>query len=375
MPTQTPLEAIVEFGNGREMTLNDLLFSVAHHRGFRLATSYCILEVGNPHSEAVNEFMNGSVFTLRYGKEGRYVKPITFEVFSVENSLSFSNIGVRVVGVEPGFRRLAEEVKIRSFQNQTISDVIASLAQEAKLKTNIKSTQGKGTFVQPNISSLQFITKYLLPISTDSVGSVPYLFTIDNNTLFYQPPKLTGQPRSSFIIDPSIDTLTKMFDVKNQGSLSDFSYGNELQAYAYDWSRAGTLRHREEIETISSQKKLSKTAYKSDFLRQVTLPYDQQWMVIAETKNRLAKAQFVIESETVLDGSIEYNFDELLKFSIPERGINSLKEYSMPYYVFSLCNMLKIRSFHTHVTLKSNAFLRHRMPQGTAHPPQLGVRG
>lgn len=363
MPAETPVEAIVQFTGEKELTLNDLLFQATHYRGFRLATSYCILEVGNPHSEAVNEFMNHGTFSLKYGREGRFTPTMTFEIFAVRNSVAFSNVGVQVVGVESGFLRLAEQVKMRSFQNQAISDVLHTLAGEAQLKTTkIKATQGKGNFLQTNVSALQLITKYLLPISIDSVGTVPYLFTVDNGVLWYQPPTLTKKPQQSFILDPSIDTLTKNFHVQNQGSLSDFAYGNTLKGFAYDWTEKGTITHDEELDSVSSQKKLSKHTYESDFTRQVTLPYDQQWMLTADLKNRLAKAQFVVQSDVVMDGSPDYMFDEVLKFSLPEKGIQKLKEYSIPYYVFSLCNVLQIRKFHTHLTLKANAFLKNQKP-------------
>lgn len=353
----------IEFPDvNRQMSLGDIVYRFAHHRGFNLASSYCVIECLHPHIETWNNFTVGTRFTVQYGRDGRYTPKFPMEIFSVGNAALFSNVCVRIVGVEPGFKKLLTQTQMRSFQNQKVSDVIASIAGEAGIKTNILPTQGTGTFIQPKITNLDFITTYLLPISMSTGGQVPYLMTVDNNTLFYKPPTLNQRVKDGFVITPGIDTIVKHFAVKNKSTDTDLTYGTNLKTFGYDFVSKGLLTHNESTDQLAAKNKLGRFPYESNFSRQMITPYDQPWMLQAITKNAQGKGQFIVEATAITDGQPDISPDQLYQFVIPSLAIDNLLEYSAPYYVYHISQALKLRSWQTHLTLKLNSFLKNQKP-------------
>lgn len=365
------IEAIVDFGKYK-YTLNDILGSLTHHRGWSYPSSYVIVEIFNPHTEVVNEFMNHGLFTVKYGKDGDYSGPFTFQIASVANSIEFSAVKVRVLGVEPGFIKLAEKVMPRSYPNKTIAEVLAEMAGRAGLKhSGVKRTVGNHTFVQPNMSDMQFITKYLTPIATDSSRSAPFLFTIDNNIIHCRPPDLKQDPKFKLILDSSKENIVKRFTVKNRGLETDMLTGSEYTTYGYDFTKKGTLVHKDNISTVN-QSHLNKKTYQSDFTRNRMLPYSEQWMVDAYNRNELGRAQFVVSAEMVIVGENEYNFDQIYQATNLFLE-NETSEYTGKYYVYSLSNTLKRRFFVSQLNVVSNAFLKGEKPSANS-PQQEGPR-
>lgn len=365
------IEATVSFGK-TQYTLNDVLGTLTHHRGWGYPSSYVIIELNNPHTEVINEFMNYGKFTIKYGKDGDYSGPFTFEIASVANEVQVSNVKMRLLGVEPGFVRLAEKSVIRSYPNQTISGVLSQLAHESDIRTSgIKQTSGSYTFIQPNISSMLFITQYLLPIATDSSKSAPYLFTIDNNVMHCRPPNLRQDPSFKFIIDSSKENVVKRFSVKNSGMDTDMSTGTEYQTYGYDFTKKGKLSHKDYTKSVN-QSFLNKKEYTSKFNRSRTMPYSEQWMLDAHNRNEVGMSQFVVSAEALLTGENELFFDQIYQFT----NVSFEKEpseYSGKYYVYSLVNSLKRRLFVTQLNLHSNSFLKGEKTPSPS-PSQEGAK-
>jgi hypothetical protein len=355
MPGNVGIEASVAFSDGRYQTLNDTLYSLTHVRGFGLTTSYCIIESVNPHIEIISEFMNHDQLSFYYGRDGFYSPTFIMEIFSVSNEIELSSVKTRIVAVEPGFVRLAETDKIRSFPNQKVSDVVGTIASDAGLLPNIKETSGAYTYVQPNISDLMFINKYLLPIATTPSGEAPYLFTIDNGNLYFQPPTLNQKPRTTYVIDPTKDTQVKRITIENSGLSTDFAYGNEYHTYGYNFVNKGLLEHEESLTTVN-RSLLNKFSYDSDFFKTEVLPYEEQWMLDAHTKNKLAKGQFIVNANALMLGHPDQRFDTVLGYSIPKFGMEEIAEYTGEYYVFGITNTLETRYYNQHLDLRSNAF-------------------
>ena len=350
------IEANVSFG-GLEWTLDGTLHTLTHVRGWHVPCSYIIATVANPHTELVNEFMNYGSVTVKYGKDGEYVGPITMEIISIENEVEFSSVKVRIIAVEPGFLRLAERTRIQSFPNQTVAQVIGTLAAESGLQTTgIKATQGAYTFVQPNLPDMSFITKYLVPIATDTGRNAPYLYTIDNNIFHLRPPNLTKEPGFEFIVDPSNETVVKRFTPVNNGVASDFTYGNQYLTYGYDFTRKGLLRHDENLDQVN-EFTLNRFTYESKFNKIQTFAYPEEWMVRAHNRNNLGRAQFVIGAEAVINGEVEFFFDQVFQFTM-EAFQHQQTEYTGKYYVYGISNTLKTRLFLSELKLHSNAFLK-----------------
>lgn len=365
------IEATVSFGK-QQYTLDDILGTLTHHRGWKYPASYVVIELTNPHTEVLNEFMNYGKIRVKYGKDGNYSGPFTFEIISVTNEVEFSNMKVRVIAVEPGFIRLTEKNIIKSYPDQTVSGVLSQMAQGAGLKfSGVKKTSGSYTFVQPNVSNMLFLSTYLLPIATDSSKTAPYLFTIDNNIMHCRPPDLTQKTHYDFILDTSKENIVKRFTVKNSGMRTDMVTGNEYKTYGYDFTKKGSLTHKDSVKTVN-QSFLNKKEYTSDFTRTRTMPYSEQWMLDAHNRNEIGRGQFVLAAEAVLVGENAITFDQVYQFTNTffEREVS---EYSGKYYVHSLAHTLKRRFFVTELYLYSNAFLKAQKTVAES-PRQQGAR-
>ena len=368
------IEAEVSFG-GLEWTLNGPLHKLTHVRGWHVPCSYIIAEVSNPHTELLNEFMNYGTITVRYGKDGEYVGPLNFEIISVENEVEFSNIKVRLIAVEPGFLRLAEKNRIRSYPNQTVAQAVGTMAAEAGLQTvGIKETSGTYTFVQPNIPDMLFISRYLVPIATDSGRNAPYLYTIDNNIFHLRPPNLTKQPGFEFIVDPSNETVVKSFTPHNTGVATDFVYGNQYRTYGYDFNKKGCILHDQNLSN-ANEFNMNRFTYESNFNRTEVFPYPEDWMVQAANRNKIARGQFVVGADATIVGESEFFFDQIFQFTM-EAFQKQQTEYTGKYYVYGLSNVLKRRLFVSELDLRSNAFLKAEQTRAPrAQQPAQRVNG
>ncbi len=350
------IEATVNFGK-REYTLNDILGTLTHHRGWQYPSSFVIVELYNPHTEVINEFMNYGKITVKYGKNSDYSGPFTFEIASVANEIELSNVKVRLIAVEPGFVRLSEKNVIKSYPDQTISGVLSDMAQKAGLsQAGIKKTSGTYTFVQPNISNMMFLSQYLIPLATDTSRSAPYLFTIDNGFMHCRPPNLNQEPLFKFILDSSKENVVKRFTVKNSGMETDMVTGTEYKTYGYNFEKKGSITHKDFTKSVN-QSFLNKKEYTSDFTRTRMMPYAEQWMLDAHNRNEIGRGQFIVTAEALLIGENRLYFDQVYQFTntIFEREVS---EYSGKYYVHSIINTVKSRFFVSQLNLVSNSFLK-----------------
>jgi hypothetical protein len=350
------IEASFSFG-GLEHTLTGTLQRLTHVRGWGYPCSYVIIEVFNPQTEIINEFMNYGIVTIKYGKDGEYVGPFEMEITSVENEIEFSLIKLKVTAVEPGFLRMTETTRCRSYPNQTVADCVGTLAHEAGLQTiGIKQTSGTYTYIQSNLTDLQFMSKHLFPIATDSGFNAPYLWTIDNNIMHLRPPALEKKPLFSFILDPSNETVVKRFDVMNVGLAADFTYGNSYTTYGYT-STGGGLHQCTNKPEQANPVRLNKQPYQSNFNRTEVLPYEEPWMTEAHNRNNISRAGFIVGAETVTVGEVELFFDEMLQFTAESFG-KQPTEYSGKYYVYNIRNTLETRLFLSEMHLVTNSFLK-----------------
>lgn len=350
------IEASFSFG-GLEYTLSGPLQRLTHVRGWGYPASYVIVEVFNPHTELLNEFMNYGVVTIKYGKDGKYVGPFDMEIISVENGVEFSLLKVKVTAVEPGFLRLTEKTRCKSYPSQTVADCVGTLSHQAGLQTiGIKQTSGQYTYIQSNLSDLQFMSKYLFPIATDSGFNAPYLWTIDNNIMHLRPPALDKKPLFEFILDPSNETVVKRFDVMNNGMASDFTYGNSYTTYGYTSTSDGLHQCTNSPEQANPVS-MNKFGYQSNFNRTEVLPYEESWMTDAHNRNNIARAGFIVGAETVTVGEAELFFDEILQFTAESFG-KQPTEYTGKYYVYNIRNTVETRLFLSEMHLVTNAFLK-----------------
>ena len=350
------IEATISLGK-LQYSFNDILGTLTHYRGWKYPASYIIVELNNPQTEVLNEFMNYGKIEVKYGKDGDFSGPFKFEIASVTNEVEFSNAKVRMLAVEPGFIRLTEKNVIKSYPNQTVSGVMADMCQRNGMSfKGVKQTSGSYTFVQPNMSDMMFLSQYLIPIGTDTSKSAPFLFTIDNNTMHFRPPDLVQEPNYKFILDTSKENIVKRFTVKNSGMETDMIYGTEYMTYGYDFTQKGKITHKDTTKAVN-QSFLSKKEYKSDFTRTRMMPYSEQWMLDAHNRNEIGRAQFVITAEAVTVGENELNFDQIYQFT----NLSFEKEpseYSGKYYVYDIVNTLKRRFFITQMNLHTNSFLK-----------------
>ena len=342
---------------GTSLSFNNVLRKVSHYKGFDRSSSYIVIMASSPSQGIFNSLSNFSSFRVRYGGDSKELTDwITFETWYIDNSIKFSDVTFTLIGVEPGFLRLTESVAIRSFPDQSVSDVVSTLAKDADLNTlNVRQTSGNYTFIQPNITDLQFLKCLLLPISTDSSKSAPYLFTVDQGNLYWKPPKLKGRPIQEFIVDSSIDTNVKEFMTGNMGILGDVQHGDEYVTYGYDPVKKGLLTKSN--KKSSSTEKLNSTSYESEFLRQKVFSYDQQWMVDAHNKNEIARGSFAFSVMAKVIGHHSYDFDELYKFTIPTSD-KSVSPYTGNYYAYSVIHTIVSRQYVVQLNLRSNALLR-----------------
>lgn len=337
------------------LSFNNVLRKFAHYRGFDRVTSYVVIEIKSPNQSIITDLMNFSQFRVRYGGSLEDLSDwFTFEVLYADNSIKTSNVFVKIVGVEPGFMRLAENVVIKSFPNQAISDVVSKVAGDMNTSL-VRQTTGRYTFLQTNISDLQFLKCMLLPISFDSSGEAPFLFTVDHNKLVWKPPTLNKNPIQTFLVDATIDTNVKSFTTMNRSILGDYVSGGEYTTYGYDPIRRGVL-HKTDQRNFSTEL-INKIPYESKFKRSKSLPYDQQWMINAYNKNELARSSFSIMVNAVVIGHHLYNFDEIYKFTLPLSD-NAIAEYSGNYYGYSVIHSLAPRQYTTHLNLRTNSFMR-----------------
>jgi hypothetical protein len=359
MPTPDfySVNAEVIFPNNKVFSFHDTLKTFSHHRGFGQTASYVVAEISHTSIDIMTEFMNFSQFTFRYGYNDFYIPDTVMEVFSVDNeTLNPTTVKTKIVGIEPGYMRLQETSKIRSFPNQTISAVMSQVARETSLKTSVVPTIGTYTFVQPNVSDLVFLTQYLLPIATDG-KSAPFLFTLDRGKLYLKPPALTSKPLRIFILDPTKDNTVRKATFRNVGMQRDVSVGKAYTTYSYNFRQKGTLIREETLDSLVDIK-LNKKLYDSNFFRINTLPYEEEWMLKAYNRNKLGRSQFAIILDAMVTGEVGYDFDQIVQLEIPLYFQEGKSEYSGFYYIYNMSSVLAPHTFVTHLDLRSNAFLR-----------------
>jgi hypothetical protein len=316
--------------------------------------------------------MNYGQFTVKYGKDGDWSGPFSFVVASVTNESEFSMNKVRILGVEPAFHKLTSENHIKSYPNQTVSGIIAQMAGTAGAKhAGVKQTTGSYTFVQPNISDMLFLTRYLIPIATDSSKTAPYLFTIDNNIIHCRPPDLQQKPKYDFVLDNTKELAVKRFSVKNKGMETDMTTGTQYTTYGYDFTKKGTETHKDFTKSVN-QNYLSRKTYESEYTRSRVMPYSEQWMLDAHNRNEVGRAQFIVTAEAVITGENEFMFDQIYQFSNVYLEKETV-EYSGKYYVHSIANTLKTRFFVTQLNLFTNSFLKGEKSPAPG-PQQEGER-
>lgn len=347
----------IRFADGRSVGL-EMIYSVSHVRGFRLGSSYCVIETLNPSLVSMNEFAIHSRFTIQYERKNKTTPPIDMEVFRIDNGVAMGNVCARIIAVEPGYIKMVEDTKIRSFQNQEISSVIRSIATDAGLKPKVQTTSGKATYIQPNTNDFQFVKEYLQPLAVDGNGHGPYLFTIDNGNFYFQLPILNQTPLANLVLSSHIDTIIKKWTVRNQGAQTDLAVGNKLRSYGYDHAQKGTIVLNQNIQGASS-KALSKNTYSSTFVRTNHTPHDKQWMIQAHAANDQGRAQFTIEVDAIIEGSVDYSPGHLIQFSLVNESSLTLQEYSGTYYIYEILNSIKQNHFTAHMFLKSNATLKN----------------
>lgn len=350
------VEAWVTVGDHR-ITFEDILRRLTHFRGFGMATSYCIVEVSHTQHEILTQVMNHGIFQIKYGRNQDYTETINMQLVSVDNSIEFSNVKSRFIGVEPGFVRLAERSRIKSYPDSTVSNVFGRLAFENDIDPrSIQQTTGQYTFVQPNVSDLFFLQKYMLPLATTPSNDTPFQFTIDEGIMYLIPPNLGQAPIHEAVLDSSINTNVKRFSVKNDGFSTDFAFGTNYLNYGYDFVSKGLLQHEEFISSVNSNL-LNQKPYESNFNRDDVTPYEKKWMVDAHNKNKMGAAAFNILGEAVVEGRPNFTFNQKWRFSIPLQQADKA-EYSGDYYVHSVAHVMEPRLYVTHLNLRSNSFLR-----------------
>ena len=357
---QDGVQCTIRFANGREVSLNDMLTRVTHIRGFNLGTSYCILETLHTSLAAMDEFSVHSEFTLEYSRANEKSPKTQMEIYRIDNGVTLGSVGTRVIGVEPGWLKMMEKTKVRSFQKQAISSIIAQLGKEAGLQTKIQSTSGTGTFIQTNVSDFQFIRQYLQPLATDSAGNAPYLFTIDNGILYFQLPLLNQKPAVTHSVTSTIDSVIKKWIVRSLESNMDMATGNQITTYGYDFQKKGPLKVKPTLQT-TIRTSLNKKPMTSDFTRARITPYPQQWMLNASSKNELGRSQFSIEVDAIIDSYTMFNPGTLIHFLVNEELEGKPQEYSGRYYVYELCNSIMPNHFTAHMLLRSNALLKDQV--------------
>lgn len=350
------VQAFIEVGDdiiGFENGLKKLV----HVRGFRLCTSYCIVELEHPDQEILFEKMNYSKFKIRYGHGDDYSNLYEMKVLGSTNRISFTDVSVKLVGVEPGFVALSSSPKATCYSSRAISSVISQMANSAGLRSSIIGTKGTAEYIQPNLTDLQFIVNYLQPIAVGSGDEVPYFFTVDQGTVVFKPPILVGQPQHEYAVAPNAVTTVKRFTIRNQGGIVDFLGGATHKGYGYDHITEGPIFYSDTMEGVSSSI-TSKFPYSSDYERIKLFPYDRKWMLEAHTRSELARSKFVVDVEAVVDGDLSLKPNQIAKFSLPFAS-GELAEYSSNYYLFSVAHTFEHDLFLSHLHLISNAVFKN----------------
>jgi len=350
------VQAFIEVGDniiGFETGLKRLV----HVRGFRLCTSYCIVELEHPDQEILFEKMNYSKFKIRYGHGDDYSDSYEMKVLGSVNQVSFTDVSVKLVGVEPGFIALSSSPKATCYSNRAVSEVVSQVANNAGLASSIMGSKGTAEYIQPNLTDLQFIVNYLQPIAVGSGDEVPYFFTVDAGTIVFKSPILVGQPQHEYVVAPNIITSVKRFTIRNQGGVIDFLGGATHKGYGYDHITKGPIFYSDTMEGVSSST-TSRFSYESDYERVKLFPYDRKWMLEAHTRSELARSKFVVDVTTIVDGDLSLVPGQINTFALPFAS-GELAEYSSNYYTFSVAHTFEHDLFLTHLHLVSNAMFKN----------------
>jgi len=350
------VQAFIEVGDdiiGFETGLKQLI----HVRGFRLCTSYCVVILEHTDQEILFEKMNYSKFKIRYGHDVDNSDLYEMKVLASRNRVSFNDISVKLVGVEPGFTLLTASPRAKCHSSGVISSVVSQVADGAGLESDITGTKGTAEYVQPNLTDLQFIVNYLQPIAVGTGGEVPFFFTIDAGTVLFKPPLLVGNPQREYIVAPNAITSVKRFTIRNQGSIVDFLEGASHKGYGYDHVAKGLISYSDTMEEVTSST-TSKFSYSSDYERISLLPYDRKWMVEAHTRSELARSKFIVDAEAIVDGDLSLMPGQVTRFSLPFAS-GELAEYSSDYYLFGVAHTFEHDLFLSHLHLVSNAVFKN----------------
>lgn len=350
------VQAFIEVGDniiGFETGLKKLV----HVRGFRLCTSYCIVELEHPDQEILFEKMNYSKFKIRYGHGDDYSDSYEMKVLGSTNRVSFTDVSVKLVGVEPGFTTLSSLPRTTCYSSTQVSSVVSQMASRAELRSSIVGSKGTAEYVQPNLTDLQFIVNYLQPIAVGSGDEVPFFFTVDQGTVVFKPPILVGQPQHEYVVAPNAVTTVKRFTIRNQGSIVDFLGGATHKGYGYDHVADGPILYSDTMEGVTSST-TSKFSYSSDYERVRLFPYDRKWMLEAHTRSDLARSKFVVDVEAIVDGDLSLKPTQINTFALPFAS-GELAEYSSDYYTFSVAHTFEHDLFLSHLHLVSNAVFKN----------------
>ena len=347
------IEAEVQIGKFT-YNLDDILDSLIHVRGFNLCSSYCIFEISHSMPEIVFEFMNYSTIKFRYSINSNDSGWIEMAVLMPKSDISLSHVKSKVIAIEKGFVNLSSKQNIKAFPKQSISDVIKNLASNANISYDIKDTRGVYTYLQTNMTDLQFIVQYLQPLAITSSNESPYLFTIDKNKLIFKPAELKQEPFKSYPLISNIETVIKKLTVYNRGSMADYMSGTRNVSYGYDPINLGLLI-KELSMTNTEPESLNNILYNSMYSRTNILPYSEKWMVEAHSRFLLGMSKFIVGAYAIVEGDIDYNPGQINEFKIPHLS-GDIGEYSGKYFTSDVINIIKRNSFMSHLKLVGNAF-------------------
>lgn len=343
-----------------ELTFSTGIRRLVHVRGFGLATSYCILELEHSDQEILTEWANYSRFVIQYGEGEAYSKSYAMQIIYSANQIKFSHVAAKIIGVELGFVTLSSTPKIKAHGTKSISALVADIAEEAGLESDVAETEGRASFIQANLTDLQFIVNHLQPIALGKNNEAPYLFTIDDGVIIFRPPTIVAQSQNDYVVSANGVTLVKKFIVRNQGGFVDFISGSAYQGYGYDPVSEGLLSYADTMGEVTSSH-TSEFPYESAYVRTETFPYDREWMVKAHVMNTLAKGKFILNASAILDGNVELKPDQINKFVLPFTGDGGLAEYSGNYYTYGVTHQLENDLFVTHLRLVSNSVYKSRL--------------
>lgn len=252
-------------------------FAFRHVTGFEYlstingARTHSITVVTEHNEEIIRGLQREQKIVFRHGYAGGPLSaPVVHRLVDYAIAFGGNGISVTICGSDRSLF-INRGVRCRCFNEMRISDMVATIAQEHKLQSEIEATDGKFTLRQIWVSDMQFIASELVPRAMSAAtGRADYNIYVAGDTLHFHPPHYSNKVYRKHVFGQNKMPHLRELSVRFQGELANANGGLSARAHGYDPFAKQAITARVDNATTPEKELLGAKTFLLD------LPYPAQ---------------------------------------------------------------------------------------------------